>query len=162
MTQGKPVAGTLISTRRSQLPGQAMILSALLLVQFFIGMITNLYVTIPSSHPGAGAKNFASGVPAALSWAVGDGAPWLAAHAALGMALAFFSILFIVTAVRAKDRMWIWISVIAALLLIGAGFNGASFVMYGHDFSSLIMAGLFALSLGTYLTGIFCASRRAR
>ena len=137
-----------------------MILSVLLIVQFFIGMITNLYVTIPSSHPGAGAKDFFSGVPDVLGWAVRSGAPWLAFHAALGMALAFFSILFIITAARAKDRMWIWISVIGALLVIGAGFNGASFVMYGHNFSSLIMSGLFALSLSTYLAGIFFASRR--
>jgi hypothetical protein len=47
-------------------------------------------------------------------------------------------------------------------VVIGAAFNGTSFLMYNHDFSSLIMAGLFALGLGTYLTGIFYASRRSR
>ena len=137
-----------------------MILSVLLIVQFFVGMITNLYVVIPGSHPGAGAKDFFGGAPDALSWAVGSGAPWLAFHVALGMALGFFSILFIVTAARARDRMWIWVSVIAALVVIGAGFNGTSFLMYNHNFSSLIMSGLFALGLGTYLTGIFYSSRR--
>jgi hypothetical protein len=162
MTQRKSRARTLTSTRRSALPGQAMILSVLLLVQFFVGMITNLYVTIPDNHPGAGAKDFFSGAPDALSWAVGSGAPWLAFHAALGMALAFFTILFIITAVRAKDRLWIWVSVIGALVVIGAAFNGTSFLMYNHDFSSLIMAGLFALGLGTYLTGIYYSSRRTR
>lgn len=58
--------------------------------------------------------------------------------------------------------MWIWVSVIGALVVIGAGFNGTSFLMYNHDFSSLIMAGLFALGLGTYLTGIYFSSRRTR
>jgi hypothetical protein len=162
VTQGKSIARTLTSTSRTQLPAQAMILCVLLIVQFFIGMITNLYVTIPDKHPGAGAKDFFGGAPDALSWAVGSGAPWLAFHVSLGMALGFFTILFIITAARAKDRMWIRVSVIGSLVVIGAGFNGTSFLMYNHDFSSLIMAGLFALGLGTYLTGIFYASRRTR
>jgi len=34
------------------------------------------------------------------------------------------------------------------------------FLVFNHDFSSLIMSGLFALSLGSYLAGIFLASRR--
>jgi hypothetical protein len=147
------------STR--SLTTQAALLCALLIVQFFAGMITNLYVTIPDSHPGAGASNFFSGASAALGWAVASGPAWLAVHASLGMALAAASLLFIVNAVRSRDRMWIWLSVAGALLIIGAGFNGASFLVFNHDFSSLIMSGLFALSLGSYLAGIFFVSRRA-
>jgi hypothetical protein len=138
-----------------------MILAILLIVQFFVGMITNLYVAVPAHHPGAGAKNFFDGAPRSVAWAVSSAPAWLAVHAALGLALALASILFIVTAVRARDRMWIWLSVVGCLLLIGAGFNGASFLVFGHDFSSLIMAGLFALTLGTYLAGIYVAGRRA-
>ncbi len=143
------------------LTAQAAVLCGLLLVQFFLGMITNLFVTIPDNHPGTGTNNFFAGAPAALSWAVASGPAWLAAHAALGMALAAASLIFIVNAVRSRDRMWIWLSVVGALLLIGAGFNGASFLVFNHDFSSLIMSGLFALSLGAYLAGIFFAARRA-
>ena len=160
-------AGTSVRTyaRRNHpstrsLTAQAALLCGLLIVQFFVGMITNLYVTIPDHHPGAGASDFFSGAPAALGWAVASGPAWLAVHAALGMALAVASLAFIVNAVRSGDRLWIWLSVAGALLLIGAGFNGASFLVFNHDFSSLIMAGLFALSLGSYLAGIFFASRR--
>jgi hypothetical protein len=146
---------------RARLTRQAMALALLLLVQFFLGMVTNLYVTIPDKHPGAGAKDFFSGAPRSVAWAISSGPAWLAAHAALGLALCLVSILFIVTAARARDRMWIWLSVAGCLLMIGAAFNGASFVTYNHDFSSLIMAGLFALALASYLAGIYYASRRA-
>jgi membrane-associated PAP2 superfamily phosphatase len=149
------------ATDRSRLTGQAMALAVLLLVQFFVGMITNLFVTIPDSHPGAGAKDFFSGAPRSVAWAISSGPTWLAIHAALGLALCVASILFIITAARARDRLWIWLSVAGCLLMIGAAFNGASFVTYNHDFSSLIMAGLFALTLATYLAGIYYASRRA-
>jgi hypothetical protein len=164
------MTGTEATARTGAWPGrlgtrgltvQAAVLCGLLLVQFFLGMITNLFVTIPDTHPGTGTNDFFAGAPAALGWAVASGPAWLAAHAALGMALAAASLVFIVNAVRSRDRMWIWLSVTGAMLLIGAGFNGASFLVFHHDFSSLIMSGLFALSLGAYLAGIFFAARRA-
>jgi len=147
---------------RRRLNGLAALLCLLLLVQFFLGMITNLYVTIPGSHPGAGDRDFFAGAPAAIGWAVGSGPAWLAVHAALGMALAAGSLGFIVVAFRARDWMWTRLSFAASMQIIGAGFNGASFLVFGHDFSSLIMAGLFASSLGCYLAGIYFGSRRAQ
>lgn len=155
------MARTLSATDRTRLTGQAMALAVLLLVQFFLGMITNLFVSIPDNHPGAGAKDFFSGAPRSVAWAISSGPSWLAIHASFGLALCVASILFIITAARARDRMWIWLSVVGCLMMIGAAFNGASFVTYNHDFSSLIMAGLFALTLATYLAGIYYASRRA-
>jgi hypothetical protein len=141
------------------LTAQATVLCALLLVQFFAGMITNLYVTIPDNHPGTGG-NFFSSAPRAIAWAISSASPWLALHAALGLALAVASLAFIVNAARSRDRAWIWLSVAGSLLLIGAGFNGGSFLVYNHDFSSLIMSGLFALCFACYLAGIYVAARR--
>ncbi len=37
-----------------------------------------------------------------------------------------------------------------------------SFLDYGHAFSSMIMAGLWALALGSYLTGALLAVRSQR
>lgn len=154
VTSAPPVAGT------SRLTQQAMVLCVLLMVQFFVGMITNLYVTIPAHHPGTGTSDFFAGAARAVAWAVSSAPAWLAVHAALGLALAVASIAFIVTSARSRDRRWIWLSVVGCLLLVGAGFNGASFLVFGRDFSSLIMSGLFALSLITYLAGIYLAARR--
>jgi hypothetical protein len=52
-------------------------------------------------------------------------------------------------------------SVTGALAIVGAGFNGASFVNYGHAFSSMIMAGLWALALACYIAGAILALWRA-
>jgi hypothetical protein len=46
-------------------------------------------------------------------------------------------------------------SVLGALLVIGAGFNGASFLDFGENFSSLLMELLALAALGCYLVGGF-------
>lgn len=61
---------------------------ALLLIQYLLGMVVNVYVVLPGRHPGTGANDFASGAAAGLGWVVADGPAWAAAHAAFGMALA--------------------------------------------------------------------------
>jgi hypothetical protein len=48
---------------------------------------------------------------------------------------------------RQDGRLALGLSVLGALAIVGAGFNGVSFLNYGHAFSSLIMAGLWALAL---------------
>lgn len=117
-------------------------LSALLLVlvQAAIGMVVNLYVTVPGRHPGAGAANYFTGSASSVGWAISHGAPALAIHATVGLVVA---VLVIGVAIRSFTvasrpvRAW---SILGALLVIGAGFNGASFLDYNHAVSSLIMA----------------------
>lgn len=46
--------------------------------------------------------------------------------------------------------------------MIGAGFNGASFLVFGKNYSSLLMSALFGLSLGSYLTALFATGRATR
>jgi hypothetical protein len=133
---------------------------ALLLAQYLLGMVVNLYVTLPGRHPGAGASDYLSGAAAGLSWLITDGPAWAATHAALGMALAAVALATIVSAWRGDSPAGRVASVVGALAIIGAGFNGASFVNYGHDFSSMIMAGLWALALACYLTGAILAAGR--
>jgi hypothetical protein len=132
----------------------------LLVVQYLLGMVVNLYVTLPGRHPGAGASDYLSGAAAGLAWLITDGPAWAAAHAALGMALAALALAAIAFAWRGGSTADKVTSVVGALAIIGAGFNGASFVNYGHDFSSLIMAGLWALALACYLTGAILAVGR--
>jgi hypothetical protein len=58
------------------------------------------------------------------------------------------------------SRAALAISVPGALAIVGAGYNGISLLDYGHAFSSMIMAGLWALALACYLTGLFLCARR--
>ena len=103
-------------------------------------MDVNLFVAIPSQHPGARPSSYFSGSVRSVAWAVAHGAPALVAHAVLGLALAFLVIGVAVSALRLKHRpIGAW-SVLAGLLVIGAGFNGASFLDFNNDVSSLIMA----------------------
>lgn len=47
----------------------------------------------------------------------------------------------------------------SALAITGAAFNGVSFVNNGQAFSSMIMAGLWAVAMACYLTNLFYAAR---
>lgn len=132
---------------------------ALLLIQYLLGMVVNVYVVLPARHPGTVAGNYFSGAVAGLGWVVANGPVWAAAHAAFGMALAALALAAVALAWRRSGTAGRAASVIGALAIIGAGFNGASFVNYGHAFSSLIMAGLWALALACYLAGAILALR---
>jgi hypothetical protein len=125
-------------------------MAVLLLMQFVVGMVVNLYVAIPASHPGANAPDFFPGIGTAIAWAISRGALALAAHVVLGLALIVVSVSHIITAVSIGRRSWVVLSIAGTLFLVGAAFNGASFVNYGHDFSSLIMSGCFAVALLCY------------
>jgi hypothetical protein len=131
---------------------------ALLAAQYLLGMVVNVFIVLPARHPGAGASDYFSGAADGLGWLVSDGPAWAAAHAVLGMAIAAAAIAGAVLSWRTGSRAEKAVSALGALAIIGAGFNGASFVDYGHGFSSMIMAGLWALALACYVTGAVLAA----
>ncbi len=79
----------------------------------------------------------------------------LAVHAVLGLALAFIMIGTAINALRLGGRTIALWSSIAALLVIGAGFNGASFLDFNHNTSSLVMALLAFAALACYSVVMF-------
>lgn len=42
--------------------------------------------------------------------------------------------------------------------IIGAAFNGASFLDFNRAYSSMIMAGLFAVALASYVTALYACA----
>jgi hypothetical protein len=134
-----------------------MLLVAVLLVvvQASIGIVVNLYVAVPSHHPGAKPANYFAGSFHSVVWAVAHGAAALAVHAALGLALVVFVVGAAVHAIRAGRRAVAAWSVLGGLLVIGAGFNGASFLDFNHDISSLIMALLAFAAIASYTVALF-------
>lgn len=123
-------------------PIRSLAFAAVLLVlaQAAIGMVVNLDVVIRTRHPGAHASDFFTGSFHSVIWAIAHGAAALAIHAVLGMTLAIIVLGVGIYAVRLGDRtVGAW-SAAGALLVIGAGFNGARFLDYNHDANSLIMA----------------------
>ena len=81
-----------------------------------------------------------------------------AAHAAFGMALAALALAAVAIAWRRGGMGGRAASVIGALAVVGAGFNGASFVNYGHDVSSLIMAVLFGRNGAGLVVSVACST----
>ena len=127
-----------------------------LVAQFLLGMVTNLFVQVPLRHPGANPSEYFSGVFQSVGWAILQGPSlWLTAHAVLGLVLVIFGIRLLVPAIRSRNRPAIVTSVIGALAMLAAGFNGGSYLNYHEDFSSMIMAGFFGLAVIAYVVGLW-------
>jgi hypothetical protein len=154
-----PTADPAQPPRASRLIAVNLTACLLLLAQYLIGMVANLYVTLPAHHPGAGASNYFAGIGSGLGWLIAHGPGWAAAHAALGLALVVAALANMAVTWRRGGRLVTTTAVLGAVFIVGAGFNGASFLNYGHDISSLIMAVLWALALASYLAGLYLVAR---
>lgn len=128
-----------------------LILCLALIGQFLLGMVTNLFVTIPPQHPGVDAHEYFTGVARVIGWAIPHGTGWLTAHVLLGLVLVVAGLADLATIRRVRSGAYTAAVIVGALAIIGAGFNGASFLIYDHDLSSMLMAGLWALALLCYL-----------
>lgn len=133
----------------------------LLLVQFGLGVGTNLYVHVPARHPGADAKGYFGGVVKGIGWVIPHGATVLAAHAALGLALVLVGLTLAVRFAASRDRGGLVASLVGLAAIVGAGFNGASFLDYDHAVSSLVMALLWAIAMLSYVVGLYLRPSRA-
>ncbi|MGH7721478.1 MAG: hypothetical protein ACRENL_01415 [Candidatus Dormibacteria bacterium] len=131
-----------------------------LVAQFLLGTAVNLFVKIPADHPGAHSSAYFSGLLQSVTWAVLHGWVLLSLHAILGLILLVGSIAVLVTAVRQRARRHIVVGALGVMGVIAAGFNGGSFLVFGEDYSSYLMAVGFAVAVLAYTTGLFisCAS----
>ena len=136
--------------------------TALLLVQLLLGMIANLWVTLPKHHPGTGSTDFFGGAAAAIAWVIPHANTWVAAHAALGLALVAIAIASTAISAKHGNRRHTTAVLLATVAIIGAGFNGTSFLNYGHDFSSLIMTALWTLATASYIAALLHANTRPK
>lgn len=131
----------------------------LLQVQFFVGMLVNLYIQVPAVHPGAGAADYFSGVVQGVGWALTSSPIALLIHVALGLLLCLASFILLGFSIASRRTAWIISSTLGLIGIIGAGFNGASFLNYGHDFSSLLMSTGFFLATISYILGFAFAAK---
>ena len=124
-------------------------------VQFVLGMVLNLFVTLPVVHPGAGGSEYFSTSLASLIWALSFRGGWaLFLHTAMGVLLSIATVALFLGSLSRAGRGWRWIAGIAALFTTGAAFNGLSFLDYDHDFSSAIMAGCWLIAVAVLVFGL--------
>jgi hypothetical protein len=126
----------------------------LLAVQFLLGSAVNLFVTITPDHPGANAPNYFAGVLQSVVWAIAHGPILLVLHAALGLLLVFSSIGVFVSAIRLRLRAQIIVAVLGWVGITSAGFNGGSFLVFGANYSSMLMSVGFAIAIAAYAVGL--------
>ena len=126
-----------------------------LVIQFLLGIAVNLFVTIPTDHPGARPVEYFSGVVQSVTWAIIHGHMLLIVHASLGLLLVLAALGLLVQAIRARVRPMIVTTAIAFVAVLAAGFNGGSFLNYNEDFSSMLMAAFFAAAVIAYTAGLF-------
>ena len=131
----------------------------MLIAQFLLGMGVNLFVVIPKDHPGSNPPEYFSGVVQSVAWALLHGHILLILHAGFGLVLVFATVGTLVQAIRSRTRELIVTSSIGAFGVIAAGFNGGSYLNYHEDFSSMIMAMGFAVSVVAYVAGLYFLSR---
>lgn len=139
----------------------SFVLLVVVLAQYAVGMVVNLFVTIPAHHPGAKPSDYFSGSASSVAWAIAHGSVSLAVHAALGLALVVAAIIAAVLAGYVGRRGVTAAAWLGAACVLGAGFNGASFLDFNQDVSSLIMALLAAVAIACYAVILYAISAAA-
>jgi hypothetical protein len=108
----------------------------MLIIQFILGMIYNLYGTAPTAAKSVGL--FSS--------------PVLALHVIMSLLLLVAAVMLLVRAIGARHRLTIWMSAAGLAGIVAAGFAGLAFAGNGAAGSSLGMSIAFAVSLASYVT----------
>jgi hypothetical protein len=90
-----------------------------------------------------------------VSWAIVVDALSVQAHVLIGLLLVVTSLAILALAIVSRQRAWIVAAVLGWIGITAAGFNGASFLNYGHDFSSMLMATGFLLADIAYGLGMY-------
>ena len=152
-----------IAERRAQSIVKALTLwtVAVLLVQFIAGMTVNLFVELPKVHPGSQATEYFSGVVEGIVWAIVNGKAYLQVHVLLGLLLVLGSSTILVLSIATKQRKWVVAGTMGWVGTIGAGFNGGSYLNYGHELSSFLMAVGFLVAIVSYAIVVHFSSRGA-
>ena len=123
----------------------------MLVIQYGLGIILNLYVEVPASDAHAGILGEIATAP-----------PVLTVHAVLGIALIGTGILLVARAVGVRDRP-LAVLATAGLTTIGGAFGaGEIFVRSGQDTASMAMAILTGMALLCYIGTLTLATSAGR
>ncbi|MGH3201528.1 MAG: hypothetical protein ACRDOA_12750 [Streptosporangiaceae bacterium] len=133
-TTGQAQASRLVRLRLSSLGTVIM-----LILQFILGIIYNLYGTAPTSTKSIGL--FSS--------------PDLALHVILGILLFIAALGLLIRAITVRHALSIWMSAVGLLSIVGAGFAGLGFAGSGASSASLGMSLAFAVALACYVVLVF-------
>src|SRR5258708_12807452 len=89
---------------REQMRSQFLGTLILLIIQFLLGMALNLFVTIPTNHPGANPPEYFGGVVQSVTWAILHGHVLLIIHASLGLLLVLNALALLLAPTTPRPR----------------------------------------------------------
>jgi len=137
--------------RRARLRQISVTMLVMLVIQYGLGIILNLYVEVPASDAHAGILTEIATAP-----------PVLTVHAVLGVALIGTAILLVGTAAQIRDRL-LAVLATAGLTTLGGAFGaGEIFVRSGQDTASMAMAILTGMALLCYIGTLTLATAARR
>jgi hypothetical protein len=136
------------SRQLAALRGNTFGVLAMLIVQFAIGIVVNLYATIPVRDKG-------SGIVGAIGRALTNGPASLATHAGLGLLIVLAAVALVARSIITRHPASIVLSVIGLAAIVSAALNGARFVADGGPANaSLAMALSTAVAMLCYAIGL--------
>lgn len=141
-----------------QLRGKLMV--GLLIAQYVVGMVLDLFTTIPKIHPGTSGA-YLSRVGSGFAWALtGGGGAALAAHVGIATLLVLGGVAALSFAVAGRNKVWIIAGSFGLLGIVLAWLNGIEFINTGLDKHSFAMAMAFMIALIAYGAGLYYAKKQ--
>jgi hypothetical protein len=134
-----PVTASDPAARLARLRMSSLGLVTMLILQFILGMIYNLYGTAPTAAKSVGM--FSS--------------PVLALHVILFFLLVIAAVMQLIRAVGARHGLTVWFSAAGLIGILAAGFAGMGFIGNGAAGASLGMSLAFAVALACYAVLVF-------
>ena len=130
-----------VSNARNGLRVNAFFIIGFLVIQYTLGMISNMFVQFPDTSDVGQLWEFARS-----QFATG-------AHILIGTLLLLGAVIFVIRAIRQHNQSWIASSVVGLIAIMAAFYGGVTFVSSQVDAYSLVMAlativAFFGLRLG--------------
>ena len=126
--------------RRARLRQLSVTMLVMLVIQYGLGIILNLYVAVPASDAHAGILTEIATAPLVLT-----------VHAILGIALIGTGVLLVARAAGVRDRLLAVLATAGLTALGGAFGTGEIFVRNGQSTASMAMAILTGMALLCYI-----------
>lgn len=126
-----------------QLRLQGFFIIGFLLVQYLLGILSNLYVQFPDNNTDW------------QHWHFAKGQLLIVAHIVVGMLLLIGMIVLYIRAFRSKDKIWKIASGIGLGSVLLAIMSGSEFISTQSAIYSFVMSVLFVIALGSIAWGLY-------
>ena len=134
---------TKISKSQSSSRIYAVVIIGLLVIQYALGMVTNMFIQFPETSDVVQLWEFTrSQLPSGV-------------HIWVGVLLVLSAIIFVIQSAIKKNRSWIVSSVVGLVAIMTAFYGGVMFVSSQVDAYSMVMALAFIVAFLAYGWGLY-------